>query len=137
MHYALLLPIMIFLHIIDDFVVQGILAKMKQRQWWKDQTKHMDHEHQEMYRYDWTVALLAHAFEWSFMIMLPILVYSYNTMDMKQLVLYMMNLCGNTLIHAYIDHNKCNLLVINLITDQSCHIAQIFVTWMMWYILNI
>ena len=27
---------MIFLHIVDDYYLQGVLAKMKQRKWWED-----------------------------------------------------------------------------------------------------
>lgn len=136
MQYALLLPIMIFLHIIDDFVIQNVLAKMKQKSWWEDQTKHMDSKHRNLYKWDWTIALIAHAFEWSFMIMLPIMAYSWDGMDEYHTLLFMVYLVGNTIIHADIDHFKANLLVINLVTDQSCHILQIVLTWLMWLLLS-
>ena len=31
--------LMILLHVIDDFHLQGILASMKQKEWWKKQKK--------------------------------------------------------------------------------------------------
>ena len=58
---------MIFLHIIDDYKLQGILASMKQKKWWKEQN-----DYKSMYKYDYIIALLTHSFSWSFMIMLPI-----------------------------------------------------------------
>jgi len=135
LNYALILPMMIFAHIIDDFVLQHILAKMKQKSWWEQQTKHMNEHHQKLYRFDWAVALIAHAFEWSFMIMIPIMVYSWNIMDFKHVMLYMLFLVGNTILHADIDNWKANRMVINLVTDQSCHILQIILTWLMWMLL--
>ena len=35
MKYIILI-IMIFLHIVDDFYLQGVLAKFKQKDWWKE-----------------------------------------------------------------------------------------------------
>ena len=64
----LILFIMIFCHLIDDYKLQGILAKMKQRQWWKENAN------KYMYRNDYKVALIEHAFSWSFMITLPFLI---------------------------------------------------------------
>lgn len=132
MQYPLLLPIMIFLHIIDDFCLQGILAKMKQKSWWDEQNKPWTEKYWLKHRYDWLPPLICHAFEWSFMILLPILVYSWDMMTPKSISIFMTLLVQNTIVHAYIDHSKCNLMVINLVTDQSIHITQIVVTWVIW-----
>ena len=57
---------MIFCHIVDDYYLQGILASMKQRQWWKENAPN------KMYEHDYIVALIMHAFSWSFMISIPL-----------------------------------------------------------------
>ena len=61
---------MIFLHIVDDYYLQGILAQMKQKKFWKEQTP------DELYKYDYIWALIMHAFSWTFMIMLPLIFVS-------------------------------------------------------------
>ena len=58
---------MIFLHIIDDYKLQGILASMKQKRWWREQK-----EYKPFYKYDYIIALIDHSISWTFMIMLPI-----------------------------------------------------------------
>ncbi len=42
---------MIFLHIVDDYYLQGILASMKQKSWWEENAP------QRLYKYDYIVAL--------------------------------------------------------------------------------
>ena len=111
---------MIFLHIIDDYKLQGILANMKQKIWWKEQK-----EYKELYKYDYIVALITHSFSWSFMIMLPIAV-SLNFNIGLWVFAYIINM----IIHAVVDTLKANALKINLVTDQTIHIAQIVVTWL-------
>ena len=66
MNNCFLLLLMIFLHIVDDYYLQGILASMKQKEWWHKAAP------EKMYRYDYIVALIMHGFSWAFMIMLPI-----------------------------------------------------------------
>lgn len=45
-----IIAIMVFAHIIEDFHIQGILAKMKQRDWWHDQFAEMSYKLQLMPR---------------------------------------------------------------------------------------
>ncbi len=40
--------LMIFCHIVDDYYLQGILAKMKQKMWWKENAPDNIH-----YKYDY------------------------------------------------------------------------------------
>lgn len=49
--------IMLFCHIVDDYYLQGILASMKQKAWWKKQESYS-----EKYENSWVVALFMHAF---------------------------------------------------------------------------
>ena len=127
----ILLFIMIFCHIVDDYYLQGILANMKQKKWWQEHTTNA------LYQYDYVVALLAHSFSWSFMIMLPLLVYNIicNYEYTVFYYFYVGAIISNTEIHMYVDNLKANELKINLIVDQSIHIAQIIITYILFTIL--
>lgn len=108
---------MIFMHIVDDYYLQGVLAKMKQSKWWKENAP------QALYKYDYIVALIMHAFSWTFMVMLPIafkLSFSLN-------FLFYLMFVFNLILHAVIDDLKANQGKINLIIDQVLHLLQIIV----------
>ena len=116
---------MIFLHIIDDYYLQGILAQMKQREWWR---KH--EEYKDLYKYDYIMALLEHAFSNTFMMMLPIMVYIIYTNNTSKITVFIIYFIINILGHATTDNIKCNIKSINLIRDQLIHIAYIILTWL-------
>lgn len=111
--------LMVFLHIVDDFYLQGILAQMKQRSWWEENCP------EAMYKNDYRVALILHGFSWSFMIMLPIFIYfNFETGPMPYFIFAI-----NWIIHSFVDDLKANEKVINLETDQIIHIFQIIFTF--------
>lgn len=114
-----ILFVMIFAHIVDDYYLQGILASLKQKTWWENQKSY-----KQMYKYDYIVALIMHAFSWSFMISLPILYLGFTKWIAVAIIL-------NTIIHGIVDDLKANKHKINLIMDQSIHIVQIFITWVL------
>lgn len=122
MSKAFVLLAMIFCHIVDDYCLQtlGPLATMKQKKWWEE-----NHQ-QKLYKYDYLVALLMHSMSWAFMIMLPVAAYMSWDVNSSFVILFVLN----TICHAFIDNAKANWLLINLITDQSVHIAQILVTFL-------
>lgn len=110
---------MIFMHIIDDYRLQGILADFKQKQWWRENAP------DKLYKYDYIWALLIHSFSWSFMIMLPIAyVINFNITG-----LFTMVFIANITIHAFVDDLKANRKKINLIQDQTIHLMQIILTF--------
>lgn len=113
--------LMVFAHIFDDYYKQGILASMKQKAWWKKNAP------DEMYRFDYIAALIAHSFSWAFMITLPIAIVNYSNCEPMA---YGIALIANMVIHAIVDDLKANRKKINLIVDQLAHMVQIFVTWM-------
>lgn len=116
------LILMLFAHIVDDYYLQGILAKMKQKAWWSKNAP------EKLYKYDYVVALICHALSWAIMITLPILfASSWNS----HWAVYLM-LGVNLAIHAVVDDLKANKKKINLIADQSIHFVQIIVTWCIW-----
>lgn len=108
---------MIFLHIVDDYCLQGILAQMKQKKFWKEQAP------DELYKYDYIWALIMHAFSWTFMIMLPLIFVS--PINPAFYVIFVVNLA----VHAYVDNLKANKHKINLWQDQLIHLAQIILTF--------
>ena len=69
----LILLLMVFCHIIDDYYLQGWLADGKQKSWWKALPNYSD-----KYKYDYIMVLLTHSFVWTFCIMLPVLFINYS-----------------------------------------------------------
>ena len=115
------LLIMVQMHIIDDYCLQGKLASFKQKRWWEENYP------DKMYRHDYLMALFLHAFSWTFMTMLPVMVYRLLLGDLP---LWCYGVFAvNWLIHGVVDHFKANKLAINLIADQSIHLVQVAVTW--------
>ena len=110
---------MCFCHIVDDYYLQGILASMKQKSWWTKQESYED-----KYKNDYIIALIMHAFSWSFMILVPFLLLGLSP------VFLVIALVLNGTIHAIVDDLKANQKKINLVQDQSIHIGQIFLTWL-------
>lgn len=112
----MILLIMIFLHIVDDYVLQGILAQMKQKKFWEENAP------DEKYKYDYIWALIMHSFSWTFMIMLP-----FTLMGTTGPVFFIF-FGLNVLAHAIIDDTKANRHLINLWEDQVMHLIQIVAT---------
>lgn len=123
-----ILLVMIQCHIIDDYYLQGILARLKQKNFWQENAP------QSLYKYDYICALICHSFSWAFAIMLPIVGYYYFTgesLSVGIIILFILNLG----IHAFVDNAKANKLKINLCTDQILHLLQIIVTWVLFVII--
>ena len=116
-----LLLFMIFMHIVDDYYLQGILAQMKQKGWWQTQEWY-----KPLYKNDYKMALLIHSMSWSIMILMP----SIFIIGINQ-YLALGTFILNTMIHFYVDDLKANIGKINLVLDQSIHFLQIFVTWLL------
>ena len=117
---------MIFCHIVDDYYLQGWLASAKQKKWWIENVPN------DLYKNDYLMALFCHSFSWSFMIQMPILIYSfYINIFIWNILLFIINL----IIHMFIDNLKANKLKINLIQDQIIHFIQIIITWIIIFII--
>ena len=114
-NYFLLLA-MIFMHIVDDYYLQKILASMKQKEWWEKNAP------DEMYKHDYIWALIMHSFSWAFMVMLPIAINMSFQVDLG----FVGCMFAHALCHAVIDDMKANKKIINLWIDQFLHMIQIF-----------
>lgn len=126
MYKILLLLAMIFLHIVDDYYLQGWLASAKQKSWWQQNAP------DELYKYDYIMALFMHSFSWAFMIMIVPSVYALittanvNSVSLAIALVFLTNLS----IHMAVDNAKANLKKINLVQDQLLHLVQIVATWL-------
>ena len=111
---------MMFCHIVDDYYLQGKLALFKQKSWWQENAP------DQLYKYDYIVGLIMYSFSWAFMVMLPVAVSQEFQID----AVFMIMFITNTIVHAIVDDLKANKRKINLVTDQSIHIGQIIVTFL-------
>lgn len=109
--------LMLFLHIVDDYYLQGILANLKQKRWWNENAP------QEKYKNDYIAALMCHSFSWSFMICLPLAIYKYNDYWATFVLI-------NSIIHMIVDDLKANRFKINLLQDQFIHFIQICISFL-------
>ena len=116
MNIYFVLVAMLFLHVIDDYVLQApCLGNLKQKSWWQKNAP------DPQYKYDYIWALLMHSFSWSFMVMLPIATFLNFSVGFG----FLFFLVFNTVFHALIDDCKANKRIINLWVDQICHMVQI------------
>ncbi len=120
----IILCLMVFLHIVDDYYLQGILAQMKQKYWWEKNAP------DPLYKNDYKVALIEHAFSWTFMIMLPITVMMIINNNIL-IIPWSITFVVNWIIHGWVDHSKANIRNISLVVDQVIHICQIIGTWVL------
>ena len=121
--YLFILFAMLFCHIIDDYKLQGILANMKQYDWWRKNAP------QSLYENDYKIALIEHAFSWSFSISIPLVVVAFVQHNDTLLAFCIGDYFVNTGLHAFIDDLKANEHKINLIQDQFLHFIQIVSMW--------
>lgn len=121
MSHLFIILFMLFCHVIADYNLQGILASMKQKSWW-EKNGYID----DVYKYDYLVALFMHSFSWSFMIMLPLAIHYKFNIDLD----FYIAIFVNTAIHSIIDTLKANDKVISLLLDQFVHLLQICFTFM-------
>ena len=111
-----LFAVMLEAHIIVDFHMQGILAKLKQESEWLNHP-----EYKEMYKNDWAIAMWLHAFEWTFVVMLPLAYLHHWEITNVFAICFVVNM----VVHAATDHLKANMRDISLVADQTIHIIQI------------
>lgn len=117
------LLLMLLLHVIDDFGLQGVcLSNLKQKEYWKNI---LGEKYNNKYDNDYKMALLMHSLSWSIMTSLPI-IFMTNVSDIALLLIVIIN----AIIHYIVDDAKANKFKINLVQDQSIHLTQILIVWL-------
>lgn len=117
--YVIVLILMLLAHFFTDFHLQGILADMKQEQWWKRQEGYKSKN-----KYDYLAALVIHSAEWTLWMMIPLFLLPHLDLDMFLLLAAL-----NIVVHSLTDNSKANYKDISLIQDQIIHLAQIAFTY--------
>lgn len=120
-----ILFLMILMHIVDDYYLQGWLASAKQKKWWEQNAP------QQMYKHDYIMALIMHSLSWAFMVMSPI-AFSLNFAFSW---FYIIAVIINATVHGIVDNLKANKFKINLIQDQTIHLTQILLTFLLFVLL--
>lgn len=121
----LLLFAMIFMHIVDDYYLQGWLASAKQKSYWEQNAP------DKLYEHDYIMALFMHSFSWAFMIMIiPTIYVMINAVNIGAagaivIIFFLFNLS----MHMITDDKKANKKEISLVKDQLMHLIQIAWTW--------
>ena len=69
---------MLFCHIVDDYYLQGWLASAKQKKWWEQNASN------PLYKNDYIMALVEHAFSWTFMVHVPIVIAPHGFEDWNE-----------------------------------------------------
>ena len=105
------------LHFISDYTLQGILAQMKQKKWWREQTQDV------LYANDWVCGLVCHSVYWTLVTFAPV----FYLLDLPVAAMVWVFVVNAT-VHAVVDHWKCNCFMINLCHDQFAHLLQIIGT---------
>lgn len=130
-----LLFMMIVGHVVGDYILQtDFLAKFKCKESWREYITD-----NPRYKHDYIVILFVHAFIWTVCVFAPIiymvekdLLFEPGTSHLfyRKFAL-IAAFVANWTIHAFVDHQKANLKNINLIQDQTAHIVQIWLTWIL------
>lgn len=115
------LAIMLLLHLIADYTLQGCLASMKQKTWWKKQLEDIKPQKRLKYRHDYIAALVCHSLYWSLLVSLPLVAFDSPA--------YFWAAAVNAVVHYVVDDAKANKGKINLVWDQILHFLQIGGTW--------
>lgn len=124
----LLLILMFYFHILDDYKLQGVLASMKQKSWWEKQD-----EYSSFYAKDFMMALFEHGMCWAISISMPLMFYELFINNLSRINYIFIVIVINMLCHIIIDDLKANKKKINLVTDQLLHFCQISLTWFFYF----
>ena len=137
-----ILFLMLLMHYIEDFHLQGCLANLKQKKWWEKQMSNNDmHSHytleHSIYKNDYKMSLFAHSIENALFVMLPLIV----DMLISEFTHYLQNtwifFIPSTILiclsHYGIDDEKANKMEINLVQDQLYHLCVILLIFLSYF----
>lgn len=128
--YSFVFVLMLLGHMVADYTLQGWLANGKCKSWWE---KQCTPEEMEKYKNDYRCAMLCHAFYWSAITFMPLLLLSRFSAVAQ--FWYTIIVLVNTPIHYLVDDLKANKRAITLWTDQGLHLFQIAMTLVVWRVL--
>ena len=144
-----ILFLMLLMHYIEDFHLQGCLANLKQKKWWIDElckSFNVDDEREEIreqiltttiYKNDYKMSLFAHSIENALFIMLPLIIdllISEFTHHLNNTwIFFVPSTILICLSHYGIDNDKANKMNINLVQDQLYHLCIILLIFLSYF----
>lgn len=137
-----ILFLMLLMHYIEDFHLQGCMANLKQKKWWREQMSNNDmHSHyileHSIYKNDYKMGLFAHSIENALFVMLPLIIdllISEFTHHLRNTwILFIPSTLLILVSHYLIDNEKANKMKINLIQDQLYHLGIIFLIFISYF----
>lgn len=122
--------LMLLLHLIADYTLQGCLANLKQRKWWVDTGKANGMTMQEIakYKHDYKCGMLCHSLYWTLITFFPLIFLSDHCSWAIAILAV-----ANTAIHYVVDDLKANQGKLTLWEDQGLHLLQIVLTCIVFY----
>lgn len=114
--------LMVLLHFVADYTLQGCLANLKQKGWWIAECEKHGVDFRK-YKDDYICGLVCHSMYWTLLTFAPLLWLCESQTICAGIIVI------NTALHAVIDDLKANKLKINLVEDQFLHFAQIVLTF--------
>lgn len=128
--------IVLLLHFISDFTLQGNLGNLKWKTWWMDECNRMEKEKKlewgsagatfHKYRFDYICGMVCHCLYWTIFTFSPIIWNMTSTLQIALLVIL------NAGFHYWVDDMKANKWRLNLCQDQLFHLVQITATFFVW-----
>ncbi len=145
-----ILFIMLLMHYIEDFHLQGCLANLKQKKWWeKEVAENLFHskddnpQHRErllfysQYRNDYKMSLFTHSIENALFVMLPLivdmLISEFTHCQQNTWILFIPSTILICVSHYFIDDSKANKMKINLVQDQLYHLCVILLIFLCYF----
>ena len=137
-----ILFLMLLMHYIEDFHLQGCLANLKQKKWWQEQisnndmSSHYALEH-SIYKNDYKMSLFAHSIENALLVMLPMiidmLISEFTHCMQNTWILFTPSTILICVSHYLIDDSKANKMKINLVQDQLYHLCVILLIFLCYF----
>ena len=128
--------LVLLLHFISDFTLQGNLGNLKWKTWWMDECNRMEKEKKlewgsagatfHKYRFDYICGMVCHCLYWTIFTFAPIIWKMTSTWQIALLVVM------NAGFHYWVDDMKANKWRLNLCQDQLFHLVQITATFFVW-----
>lgn len=128
--------LVLLLHFISDFTLQGMLSNLKWKSWWIEQCNKMEREMKtewgtpkewfHKYRFDYICGMIVHSLYWTLFTFAPIILKLTNSIDIFWLVVL------NAGFHYWVDDMKANKWKFNLCQDQTLHFLQITFSFLVW-----
>lgn len=126
-----LFALVLALHHLADYNLQGALCHLKQESFWRKACRECEWCSETVafrkYGRDYRAGLACHALYWTLVTYAPLIFHPLTPSAFAWGLII-----ANSAFHYWVDDLKANRWRINLVQDQLLHLAQICVTFAVW-----